>query len=409
MVIIYGESALAYWRTPPVIKAAYLAQERATAAPPLGAGINPRSLISRCDASEGLRAVQGRILTDLKGIPLPIHIAQNSPSNRKETSVFIAHLFTKRPPKEHLHELGNGLFVASPALALAQASCTLSPISLLKCIFEFCGIYAIAPRTSRVSLALKDLMDAGAFTRSRPPASNAQGLYGFEDENGKPLPTIDEDGDPLEWSPCLGPDGGAPSLWKRPALTSTEEIFTALESMKGLHGRNRVLSLLKYAVNGSGSPLETIFLLFCCLPPRLGGEHWRKPLLNRRIVFDQSAQRMSKGQCCYADCLWEDTRTVIEIDGAAYHANENRFQKDRSRTAALEAMGYSVINVTHAQLNDLDALETRLKTISRHTGMPIQRRTVPFILHREALHRELFPEEQQIGKGGEKKRDSVVL
>ena len=389
MVIIHGESALAYWRTPPLIRDVPLAEARATSAPPIGAGISPRIFTTRCDATEALRAVQGRVLTDLKGIALPIHVAMDSPPNRKKTNMVVAHSLARKPPKEHLRALGNGLFVASPALALMQASRTLSPIALLRHLFELCGIYALTPRTLRVKLVLEDLMQSGALTH-HPTQTKAQGIYGFEDERGRTLPTLDDEGEPLEWSPCIGRNEKLPSFWKRPALTTVEELSASLDSMQGTCGKNRVAPLLKHVINGSGSPLETIFLLFCCLPPRYGGEHWRKPVLNRRILFDQAARRISRTNQCYADCLWDESRTIVEVEGEAYHAESERFKRDRSRAAALESMDYSVINITYEQLNDLKVLESRLNTISRRTGMPLQRRTVPFLLHREALHRELF-------------------
>lgn len=46
------------------------------------------------------------------------------------------------------------------------------------------------------------------------------------------------------------------------------------------------------------------------------------------------------------DALWREQRLVVEVDGFAYHAGREAFERDRRRDADLHAAGYRVLRVT---------------------------------------------------------------
>jgi very-short-patch-repair endonuclease len=50
------------------------------------------------------------------------------------------------------------------------------------------------------------------------------------------------------------------------------------------------------------------------------------------------------------DFLWAEHRLVVEVDGFAFHASRNAFERDRRRDAHLIANGYRVIRITWRQL-----------------------------------------------------------
>lgn len=52
------------------------------------------------------------------------------------------------------------------------------------------------------------------------------------------------------------------------------------------------------------------------------------------------------------DCLWEDRKVAIELDGGAAHGTTKAFQKDRERDRILTAEGYTTTRITwdHIQL-----------------------------------------------------------
>jgi very-short-patch-repair endonuclease len=50
------------------------------------------------------------------------------------------------------------------------------------------------------------------------------------------------------------------------------------------------------------------------------------------------------------DFLWPDQKLIVEVDGYAFHAGKQSFERDRDRDAALAARGYVVMRVTWEQL-----------------------------------------------------------
>jgi very-short-patch-repair endonuclease len=52
------------------------------------------------------------------------------------------------------------------------------------------------------------------------------------------------------------------------------------------------------------------------------------------------------------DFVWRRQRLVVEVDGFAYHASREAFERDRLRDAELRANGYRVIRVTWRQIED---------------------------------------------------------
>ncbi|MFA4928831.1 MAG: DUF559 domain-containing protein [Patulibacter sp.] len=52
------------------------------------------------------------------------------------------------------------------------------------------------------------------------------------------------------------------------------------------------------------------------------------------------------------DALWVDERLVVEVDGYEAHRSRQAFERDRRKSAALEAAGYRVLRVTRRQIKE---------------------------------------------------------
>lgn len=52
------------------------------------------------------------------------------------------------------------------------------------------------------------------------------------------------------------------------------------------------------------------------------------------------------------DCLWEDRRVAIELDGGAVHRTRKAFQDDRERDRILTAERYTAARITWHQIHD---------------------------------------------------------
>jgi very-short-patch-repair endonuclease len=57
------------------------------------------------------------------------------------------------------------------------------------------------------------------------------------------------------------------------------------------------------------------------------------------------------------DALWRSQRLVAELDGRAFHALEDAFERDRERDAELTAAGYRVVRITWQRLARRPAAE----------------------------------------------------
>jgi very-short-patch-repair endonuclease len=55
------------------------------------------------------------------------------------------------------------------------------------------------------------------------------------------------------------------------------------------------------------------------------------------------------------DCLWEDRRVAIELDGGAAHGTAQAFQKDRERDRILAAERYTTARITWRQITETPA------------------------------------------------------
>lgn len=68
------------------------------------------------------------------------------------------------------------------------------------------------------------------------------------------------------------------------------------------------------------------------------------------------------------DCLWQQDKLLVELDGAAVHGTRKAFEGDRERDRILLAAGYRTMRVTWRQLErEPDSLITHLRSVLRST------------------------------------------
>jgi very-short-patch-repair endonuclease len=72
------------------------------------------------------------------------------------------------------------------------------------------------------------------------------------------------------------------------------------------------------------------------------------------------------GLSIQADCVWDERRLIVELDGRDAHDTERAFEADRSRDRRLQAAGWGVIRVTWRHLDhEADELEADLRLLLR--------------------------------------------
>lgn len=386
MVILYGQSAWEYYRTPPVIRDEPIPNEVIHLPYPEGAEIPSWATRTRRDAPETTRVISARLPYDLKGLALPVHVLCDTQAVPRQTRLVAYHRRRVFLPKSELIPLGGNLFVTSPALTLVHLALTGDLTGLLLNIFEACGTYASPARNPWTRYATDQLFARGYLAHVQSlPASGA-----YYDADGRPEPFTTREGDPLPWRPWVDRFGKAHGTWSRPPLTTVEDVALLAEQASRTRGARLARRAASLALNGSASPLETRMALFACLPPNLGGEGWPAPQLNRRVHFPRELQKLAGARSAVADLLWSEPMVDLETNGENYHADENGFALENGRRAALEALGYTVMDISYEQLADVGTLDLMMGMISQRLGFSAQSRSARFIAARDALHERLF-------------------
>ena len=387
MFMLYGPSAIAWWQTPPCIRDADLSKEGRTELL-MSAPSRLRSALVRVRQNELTSMLSERLWMDLKGLPLPIHVAVDRLNGTRANELVAPHRLRAESLDRDLIDLGGGLNVPVPELALAQMARNTTPTQLLRLMYEFCGLYTEFSPTSRAQVVITQMRDAGLFDIQEDAHTSV--VWEYLDEHGRVVPMPDV-GRAASWRPCVTRSGVFTDMWRRPPLTNCEQIESAGAAWEQVRGSAAVSAACSEVIEGSGSFLETAAMMLICRSWRNGGEAWPRPQLNRRIYFDEGARTLAGAYSCIADQYWADQHVVIEVNGKGFHEDSNGYVQTTGRKAALEAMGFTVFDLEYGQIANLERLDYRLEVIGKRLGFPLQARTQRFLEKRETMHQELFP------------------
>ena len=136
-------------------------------------------------------------------------------------------------------------------------------------------------------------------------------------------------------------------------LTTTALLVDAVDRHAGRRGMRKLRKALINLGEAPGrirSPLEERFL------PFLRKHKLPMPELNGLLQLGDFKIE--------PDCMWQDRRLIVEVDGRDAHDSTPAFEADRARDAALTAAGWRVIRVTSWRLRyDGTALARELRTL----------------------------------------------
>ena len=117
---------------------------------------------------------------------------------------------------------------------------------------------------------------------------------------------------------------------------------------------------VRYAVDGSASPMETALALMLCLPKTAGGYGLPKPQMNRVLPLDAETGRVR-----VADLFWPEAKVAVEYDSDAFHAEKEKLRRDALRRNQLESQSVTVLTATAEHLSSLAALDELAGQIAR--------------------------------------------
>ena len=259
-----------------------------------------------------------------------LHVLSFNHSHRRRLKSFHVHAWGGPLPEGAFYELQPGLRVETPEFMFLQAATLLDLVQLIAFGDELCGLYSFDRRQER------------GFTKRKQP------------------------------------------------LTTKSRLERFLKMAANCHGRALAEKALRYVVERSASPMETLDEMTMCLPYRYGGYNLLTPIMNHRIDLTPKAARIAKQVKCYLDMGYLDFYLDVEHHGKLDHSTDEDKSSDRARVNALKEMGFEVIELTIDQVGDLFAYEYIIERIAGIIGRRLRKEHMGATSERLKLRCALF-------------------
>ena len=154
-------------------------------------------------------------------------------------------------------------------------------------------------------------------------------------------------------------------------LTNRMKLALYIRRADGLPGVKRARLALQHIAEESASPMETVVYLLLCLPRRLGGYAFPQPILNSEIKFTASGKKFTVRRSSYPDLCWQSKKVDLEYQGGE-HEKADRRAEDIMRRKALERMGYIVLELSYAEVTNIDLFHANVRKLAKLLGIRLR-------------------------------------
>ena len=300
----------------------------------------------------------GLLCGDTLGLSMPLHILVGSGNARKTARRLDCHVSTGQFPSGSFIKVTPKMAVCSPELCFLQMASELALPELVVLGYEFCGGYRL-------------------------------------DKTGEPQRGFRDDG----------------------PLTSVARLGAYLARTSGMKGHKNASRAMRYLVEGSNSPMETVLCMLLTLPYRLGGYGFTQPLLNGdlgvangrakttgavrnsarsreaagTIAVMRRATKQVRASKFYGDLYWPDKRVDVEYDSDAYHSASDKHYKDSTRRNTIVAAGLTVLTVSRWQIIHTEELRKVAGALSARLGKRLKCSYPEFSYRHRILRSRLLP------------------
>lgn len=349
--VLCNISALRYHRVPPQVLAL---------CPPIpDAAGDPRRRALRANP----------FATEVLGLPLHTLTTDKVPRGRG-TSV-ISHIRNSELPYGAIWSTELGVKVSSPLYTLLSLAPSISETHLLMVAYELCGCFSVF----RPGKLLERVLEQ-AYASGQIPLS-------------------------FGWRRAPASSGKSSDLWMRDPLVDIHELREFAINHKSEHGGKKLLRVAQSITGIVASPLEAQTSILFSLSRRLGGEGIAAPENNVRIDLDNAAKCVAGKGRAYADLLFTSKdqmkAVIVECQGLSIHGSTGVSGEDANRATALQSMGYDVILVTRAQLENPERFRVLSKMLHERLGYAYRPKTPGMVDRESDLRRELFIDWSTLG------------
>ena len=301
---------------------------------PLDSELGPGVQVSSVESCSSRAAdVTGSIPEELIIPGHPADVLIFNESERRRSSAVTCHLWgTGFPPNAFYRT--RGVYVSSPEFVFLQMASKLTIAQLVALGCELCGMYVLLP---------KNVSHPGSL-----------------DEMPKRLYP----------------------------LTTVERIGEFLEGAGRAKGKANAKRAIKYVIDDSRSPMETMAYMLLCLPVMLGGYGLPKPQMNLSIPLDDEARVIAQRRHCEGDLCWLEPRLDIEYNGEV-HVGAEQMKSDAGRVLGIEHMGWHVITITSSQVFNSDRFEVVAVEVAKRLHKRLRNQDLGATLRRNALRYDL--------------------
>lgn len=137
--------------------------------------------------------------------------------------------------------------------------------------------------------------------------------------------------------------------------------------------------------------METALYLLLCLPRKLGGYGFPKPVLNRRIAVGKRFQSITGRRFFVPDLFWKDAGLDVEYDSDEFHDAEDSFTDTMVRDNALKTMDVQSRSVTRQIIESTELLHRVALQSARVLGVRIRPAGDSFRASRALLRSLVLP------------------
>lgn len=262
------------------------------------------------------------------GCTLPVEALVADTRARADTSCVLSSQWSTPFPDTSFADAGEGFLVSTPEFCFLQMASRYSLIRLILLGFELCGTYAMH-------------------------------------ENGS-------------------------ATYRDAPLTSVAKLDAFVAKSEGARGSKNAKRALRYVLDGSASPMESLLVMMLFLPYGLGGYGIGRALLNYRVEVPQSMRKLADRGYCVCDMCWPELKLACEYDSSMFHAGHDREESDARRRNTLLSLGYTVVTVTADQVMDSGAFNRLAHQLAKCTGKRLRYRDPAFTRKHLKLRSEAF-------------------
>lgn len=173
-------------------------------------------------------------------------------------------------------------------------------------------------------------------------------------------------------------------------LVSLRDMHAFLHAHQQIRGASKALRAIDLAIDHLGSPYETILYLLLCLPRKLGGYGFPKPVANQSIAPKSRDAHLVAQREFYPDLLWPDRRFIIEYDSLEHHSAPEKAEHDARRRNDLESIGYRVMVANRSIISSAALFSQFADNVRRELGVRSRSETTHYLNSRMQLRKLLL-------------------